>query len=34
MISQINPKIKNSWNDKIFITIDIDWAVDEIILTL
>tara|TARA_X000001036_G_C20647230_1_gene793502 strand:- start:1109 stop:1819 length:711 start_codon:yes stop_codon:yes gene_type:complete len=32
MISQINPKIKSSWNDKIFITIDIDWAVDEIII--
>jgi hypothetical protein len=32
MISQINPKIKSSWNDKIFITIDIDWADDEIII--
>ncbi len=32
MISLIDPKIKSSWNDKIFITIDIDWAVDEIIL--
>ena len=32
MISSIDPQIKSSWNKKSFITLDIDWAVDEIII--
>jgi hypothetical protein len=33
-ISSIRPEQKNTWQDRLFITIDIDWAHDEVILEL
>ncbi len=32
MISLINTKTESSWNNKTFITIDMDWAADKIII--
>ena len=32
LISEIKPSIKETWHDKLFLTFDIDWAHDEIIL--
>jgi peptidoglycan/xylan/chitin deacetylase (PgdA/CDA1 family) len=33
-IFQIDPKIHETWKNKIFLTFDIDWAHDEVILDL